>query len=180
MAFLTVAQAKDHGTVQALVDDQRSVTWSELDIRVNKLINALRDRGLTAGDTVAVVAGNQCEWFEIAQACAHGGWTYVPVNWHWVADELAYVFSDADASAVFVDQRFDDQVSSALQDSRSVGVRLVVGIGTESRAGVRQDARFIGYEDLLASGSGEEPSDQLLGGPMFYTSGTTGRPKGVR
>lgn len=180
MAYLTMAQAKERGSVQALVDDQRSVTWAELDARVNKLINALRDRGLTAGDTIAVVAGNQCEWFEIAQACAHGGWTYVPVNWHWVADELAYVFSDANASAVFVDQRFDDQVSSALQDSRSAGVQLVVGIGTESQAGVRQDARFIGYEDLVAGGSDEEPSDQLLGGPMFYTSGTTGRPKGVR
>ncbi|MGA0878035.1 MAG: AMP-binding protein [Ilumatobacteraceae bacterium] len=175
MAFLTAAQAKDRGDILALIDERRSVTWSELDSRVNQLVNALRDRGLTAGDTVAVVAGNQCEWFEIAQACAHGGWTYVPVNWHWVADELAYVFDDADAVAVFVDRRFEDAVGAALADERSKRVRVVVGIGAASR-----DDRSIEYEDLLATASSEEPADQLLGGPMFYTSGTTGRPKGVR
>lgn len=175
MAYLTAAQATDRGEVLALVDERRSVTWSDLDSRVNKLVNALRDRGLTAGDTVAVVAGNQCEWFEIAQACAHGGWTYVPVNWHWVADELAYVFDDADAVAVFVDRRFEDAVGSALADDRSRRVRVVVGIGTAAR-----DDRYVEYEDLLAGASADEPADQLLGGPMFYTSGTTGRPKGVR
>lgn len=175
MAFLTAAQAKDRGEVMALVDERRSVTWSELDSRVNRLVNALRDRGLTAGDTIAVIAGNQCEWFEIAQACAHGGWTYVPVNWHWVADELAYVFEDADAAAVFVDRRFEDAVATALADDRSKRVRVVVGIGASAR-----DGRYVEYEDLLAGASDDEPADQLLGGPMFYTSGTTGRPKGVR
>ena len=180
MAFLTLAQARDRGHVTALIDERRSVTWAELDARVNQLVNALRNRGLVAGDTVAVIAGNQCEWFELAQACAHGGWTYVPVNWHWVADELAYVFEDANATAVFVDQRFDDQVNAALLDPRSSQVRLVVGIGTEQGAKVQTDGRFVAYEDLLAGASVEEPADQLLGGPMFYTSGTTGRPKGVR
>lgn len=175
MAFLTAAQARERGTVPALVDERRSVTWSELDERVNRLVNALRERGLKAGDTVAVVAGNQCEWFEIAQACAHGGWTYVPVNWHWVADELAYVFDDADAVAVFVDRRFQDQVGAALADDRAARVQLVAGIGARI-----QDPRAVEYEDLLAEGSAAEPADQLLGGPMFYTSGTTGRPKGVR
>ena len=89
MAVLTKTYADIRASDIALIDEERSVSWAELDQRVNGLVNGLRQAGLKTGDTVAVVAGNQCEWFEIAQACAHGGWTYVPVNWHWVADELA-------------------------------------------------------------------------------------------
>ncbi|MEY3033463.1 MAG: hypothetical protein RLZ86_85 [Actinomycetota bacterium] len=180
MAVLTAEQATARGDDLALVDEVRSVTWRELDERVNRLVNGLRSRGLVAGDTVAVVAGNQCEWFEIAQACAHGGWTYVPVNWHFVADELAYVFADSDAVAVFADERFADAVSSALADERSSGVKHVVGLRTTSGSAMRSDARFVDFEDVVGQGSADEPEDQLLGGPMFYTSGTTGRPKGVR
>ena len=60
------------------------MTWAELDERVNRLINGLRDAGIGSGDTIAVVAGNCNEWFEIAFACANGGITFVPVNWHFV------------------------------------------------------------------------------------------------
>jgi long-chain acyl-CoA synthetase len=180
MAILTSDFAAERGSEVALVDEFRSVTWSEVNDRVNRLVNAMRDAGLKAGDTVAVVAGNQCEWFELAQACAHGGWTYVPVNWHWVADELAYVYEDATAVAVFVDQRFEGPVAAALKDARAASVNLVVGIRCDASSVVRSDSRFVEYEAMLQSASNEEPADQLLGGPMFYTSGTTGRPKGVR
>lgn len=180
MATLTSDFATDRGSEIALIDEHRSETWADLDARVNKLVNGLRARGLKAGDTVAIVAGNRCEWFELALACAHGGWTYVPVNWHWVADELAYVFEDADTVAVFVDERFDEQSAAALRDPRAVGVRIVVGIGTTDSSEVTGDSRYIAYESLIQDSSTEEPADQVLGGPMFYTSGTTGRPKGVR
>jgi len=180
MAVLTSAHLAERGGVDALIDEYRRVTWSELDDRVNRLVNGLRDVGLTTGDTVAVIVGNHCEFFELAMACAHGGWTYVPVNWHWVADELAYVFADADAKAVFVDERFADATAVALRDERGAGVKTVVGIRCGSSAAVVSDARFVAYEDVIAGASADEPSDQMLGGPMFYTSGTTGRPKGVR
>ena len=180
MAILTQSHIADRGSEIALVDETHSVTWAELDERVNRLVNGLRSHGLVTGDTIAVIAGNQCEWFEIAMACAHGGWTYVPVNWHWVADELAYVYADAEAKAMIVDQRFDATVSASLKDDRAKNLSLVVGIGTTSDAAVRNDSRFIDFETVLASASADEPADQMLGGPMFYTSGTTGRPKGVR
>lgn len=180
MAVLTREHAAERGEVLALIDETRSVGWADLDERVNRLVNGLRDRGLVSGDTIAVVAGNQCEWFEIAQACAHGGWTYVPVNWHWVADELAYVFEDAQARAVVVDERFAPAVATALRDPRSRNVGLVVGIRTSTASEIGSDERFIDFEHVVTEGSPSEPEGQLLGGPMFYTSGTTGRPKGVR
>ena len=180
MAILLSDFAQAKGGEHALVDEFRSVTWADLDDRVNRLVNGLRAAGLQAGDTIAVVAGNQCEWFELAQACAHGGWTYVPVNWHWVADELAYVFDDAKALAVFADQRYEGVVATALKDARGAGVRMAVGIRCGSDAAMASDPRYVDYESLLAGAANDEPADQLLGGPMFYTSGTTGRPKGVR
>ncbi len=180
MAVLTVDHAVARGSEMALVDEFREVTWTELDERVNRLVNGLRDRGLATGDTVAVIAGNQCEWFEIAQACAHGGWTYVPVNWHFVADELAYLFADSDAVAVFADERFAPVVARALSDERSGGVGHVFGIRAPEGSPLRSDDRYVDFEEVVASGDPGEPSDQALGGPMFYTSGTTGRPKGVR
>ena len=180
MATLTVDFAKATPNEPALIDEDRTVTWGQLDERVNRLVNGLRARGLSNGDTVAIVAGNQCEWFELAQACAHAGWTYVPVNWHWVADELAYVFADAGAKAVFVDKRFEATVAEALRDPRGSGVATVVGMRCDASAAVAADPRYVHYEDVVASGENSEPTDQMLGGPMFYTSGTTGRPKGVR
>lgn len=180
MATLTAAHATARGSEPALVDEFGTTTWSDLDERVNGLVHALRDRGLAPGDTIAIVAGNQREWFETAMACTHGGWVYVPVNWHWVADELAYVFDDADVAAVVVDGRFVDAVGAALLDERSARVRLVVEIGDDDGHRLARDDRLVSYEALLAEGSPDEPEDQRLGGPMFYTSGTTGRPKGVR
>ncbi len=179
MATLTKEFAHERGDEPALVDAAGATSWRQFDERVNRLVNGLRAAGLTTGDTVAVVVGNRREWFEIAMACAHGGWTYVPVNWHWVADELAYVFDDADVVAVLVDGRYADAVGAALDDARSKEVRLVVGIDTPA-TGVSSARTFVAYEDLLAGAATTEPEDPRLGGPMFYTSGTTGRPKGVR
>ena len=109
------------------------------------------------------------------QACAHLGVTYVPVNWHWVPDELAYVLEDADVKVLLVGNRFTDVATEALSDSRSQNVHLSLVVGGKNET-------LTDYEEFLSSSSTDDlPDDQqLLGGPMFYTSGTTGRPKGVR
>ncbi len=160
----------------ALADEFGKTTWSELDERTRRLINAFRKASIGPGDTIAMMMGNRRECFEIFQAAAHLGVTYVPVNWHWVADELAYVLDDADAKALLVGHRFIDIAGEALKDKRSKEVQLSLTLEDSSSGKVSS------YEEFLASGDTSDlPDDQqLLGGPMFYTSGTTGRPKGVR
>ena len=121
-----------------------------------------------------MVSGNCNEWFETAFACANAGIVFVPVNWHLVASEIAYILGDSDSKAVVVGHDFVDAVAKALTDERcaNIGLALVIGApGTE---------RFQNFDDFVAAGSPDEPEKQSFGGPMFYTSGTTGHPKGVR
>lgn len=174
MAVLTSGFAAEKGDQLALADDTQTRTWAEFDERVNRLIHSLRDAGVEAGDTIAVLSGNCNEWFETAFACANAGIVFVPVNWHLVASEIAYILGDSDSKAVIVGHHFVNEMFKALDDERCSAIELALVIGAPS------DGRFQNFDDFLAAGSPEEPENQSFGGPMFYTSGTTGHPKGVR
>jgi long-chain acyl-CoA synthetase len=174
MAELVEKIAARRGGETALVDEHGTTTWTELDERVDRLVAALRGRGLATHDTIALVCGNRREFFEVFLAAAHGGWVVVPVNWHWVADELAYVIENSGATAVVVDDRFAEVADAARADARTGAVHTWIGMGDDQPVG------FLDYEGLLADASPAPPEDTSMGGPMFYTSGTTGFPKGVR
>ena len=175
MARMTAKHALGHESEAALVDEHGSTSWSEFDERTNRLINALRAAGLAPGDVFATFCGNRREFFEIMTAAAHGGWLFVPVNWHFTPAELAYVVDNSDSKLLLVDARFTEVAEQAMarDDWPTLPAPILIG-ANESRDG------FEDYEGLLAAASAEEPADQCMGGPMFYTSGTTGRPKGVR
>lgn len=168
----TVVERRGAGA-PALIDERGTTTWGALDERVNRLVHALRAAGIGVGDTVALMSGNRREWFEVHLAASHAGITTVPVNWHWVADELAYVLDNSDSVALFVEDRFAGVAAEAL--ARSPRVRACVVIGEPADL-----AGATAYDDFVATGEAGEPAEQSLGGPMFYTSGTTGFPKGVR
>ena len=176
MSVLTTAFASSRGNELALADDTGARTWAELDERVNRLIHSLRAAGIEAGDTIAILSGNCNEWFEVAFACANAGITYVPLNWHLVAAEIAYTLEDSGSKAIICGHHFLAEATKALADSRSHGVGLALVIGADADA----HGRFQSYEQFLLAGSPDEPESQSFGGPMFYTSGTTGNPKGVR
>ena len=91
--------------------------------------------------------GNRAEAFELFWAAAHLGITYVPVNWHWVADELAYVIEDSGATVLVVDDRFADVAVEALADPRA-GAGVTLGAG---RPAGRATAALADYEEFLAA-----------------------------
>jgi long-chain acyl-CoA synthetase len=177
MAELLAPIAQRRGTAPALIDEFGATDWVALDRRVNRLVNGLRAAGLEAGDTFALMAGNRREAFEAYLAAAHGSWVVVPVNWHWTAEELAYVIGDSGARALVVDGRFAEVAAVAAADLEACPVRIVIDAHT--LVGPPPEG-FVAYEDLLAGADDTEPAMQASGGPMFYTSGTTGFPKGVR
>jgi len=164
----------EKGDELAVADDRGECTWAELAERVARLANVLRGAGLVPGDAFALMMGNRREAFEVFWVAAHTGFVYVPVNWHWTADELAYVIEDADCRALIVDERFVGVAEEALADPRAAGIGLALVTGGETRG------PLAAYEVALAAAATDEPDEAVMGGPMFYTSGTTGRPKGVR
>ena len=157
----------------ALIDERGETSWALFDRRTNQLIHALRGAGLSAGDRVAVLAGNRREYFELFAACAHAALLTVPINSHSTADEVRYILADSGARALFVDDRFAELGAVATWDANALALTATIGHEVSLPG-------FASYEQLLAGAPPGEPEDQGQGGVMFYTSGTTGRPKGVR
>ncbi len=182
MAQLIEGFAAAKGDSPALVDEVGTTTWAELDERVNRVVHALRARGLSVGDTIAVMSPNRRELFEVFLAAMHGGWVVVPVNWHWSAAELAYVLGDSGAKALVVDSRYAEVAAEAKADAQTAGVGTwwVLDPVGESCGGAKGAEDFDRYEVALAAADAGPVEDPSMGGPMFYTSGTTGFPKGVR
>ena len=159
------------GDEPAVIDERSMTSWRELDERVDRLVHALRDRGLGEGDRVVALLGNRVEFVELSLACATGGWVLVPLNWHWVAPEVAYVLEDAGAAAAVVDERFMDVAVAALE---------VVPVGVRIAVAEDPPEGFERWSEVVRSGASGPVDHPTKGGPMFYTSGTTGHPKGVR
>ena len=178
MAFMTKRVAARLDDQPALIDEQGQCSWAELDGRVNRLIRVLRAAGVKPGDRLALFAGNSRAVFELMVAAHHAGIGYVPVNWHFTADELAHVMIDCGAQGLFTDSRFAATAAKALACAPQAATKLRICARVLST-----DTTPPGFEDfealIDAQPDDSDPDDQTLGGPMFYTSGTTGHPKGV-
>lgn len=180
MATLFAPFAEEKPDDIALVDDFGETSWTDFNSRVNQLIHALRGAGLEVGDTFSVISGNRREYIEAFAAASHGGWLLAPVNWHLVAEEVAYVLADSGSKALLVDTRFIELGEATLEQAECPNLNAVIIIGAEASNFAEETESFTLYEDFIADASTAEPENQTLGGPMFYTSGTTGKPKGVK
>ena len=172
MARLSATLASSKGDETAIIDDGGSLTWRAFDERVNRLLNGLRARGHEPGATVAVLCGNRSEFLEAMSALFHGGYLYPPINWHLTPTEAAHILVDSGAQALIADDMFLDVARGAIAHGGQPIDLIVTGDIAPTGA--------TDYEQLLADASPVEPHDQSLGIVMMYTSGTTGRPKGVR
>ena len=165
--------ARREPTRTALVFGDSSLTFAELDERVNRLANALAARGVGRGDQVAVLMYNALEVVESFFACQKLGACPVPVNFRLAPSELAYILEDSESVAVLTDGQL---TSLALESTASLdAVRFVATTG-DVLPGSES------YEELLASGTPEAPDVDVSEDDLaflMYTSGTTGRPKGA-
>jgi long-chain acyl-CoA synthetase len=147
--------------------DEHCVSAGELLGSVNQLTHGLRALGLETGDVIAAVLPNSLQAYELYLAVLQAGFYLVPINFHLVGPEIAYIVADCEAKVFIAHSRFADAVSEVPFDE---GRRFSVG----NISGFRR------YEDLKVGQSTSAPSERRLGATMLYTSGTTGRPKGVR
>ncbi|MGE0795964.1 MAG: AMP-binding protein [Acidimicrobiia bacterium] len=170
MAGLWEIAATEPGRPAVLQDDG-PVSYAELVGNARRVANALKDAGIGPGDIVGVVLPNQLATVEVILAVQESGIRMVPISFHLVADEVAYLLEDSGAKGLIVDARHAEGVTGAL--ARIAG-------GPTVRFSVRGliDG-FTPLEEAKAAASDAPPEPRVMGGPMFYTSGTTGRPKAV-
>jgi fatty-acyl-CoA synthase len=145
------------------------VTYAELEDRSSRFARALRARGVAEGDTIAILMENNRQYFEVAWAAQRSGLRYTAINNHLRPAEAQYVVDDCGAVALISSRAMADVVSRL--DLSVIPVQV-------SASGTLPG--FQRYDDILA-GAGPGPLEvEREGREMLYSSGTTGRPKGVR
>jgi long-chain acyl-CoA synthetase len=162
--------AAEHPERPAIVSPRGTRSFGELNRHANQLARHWHECGLRAGDCVALLCSNRPEFAEVVSAAMRCGVVMVPVNWHLPAEDVAYVVADCEAKALVAEGRFSDAAQQAAQESDRLLSTLTI------------EAPIPGFDDFaatLSAQSGEDIADPSLGRFMLYTSGTTGKPKGV-
>ncbi|MDX6233748.1 MAG: long-chain acyl-CoA synthetase [Nocardioidaceae bacterium] len=148
----------------------RTLTYRQLEDSSASLASALHGLGLRKGDVVAVLADNAPEVFEVLWATLRSGLYITPVNRNLAPDEVAYIVNDSDAKVLIVSAGLEELALKVRGQVPGVQHAYAFGGAVEG---------YESYEQLLAR-AGERLADQPRGSDMMYSSGTTGRPKGVR
>ena len=146
------------------------LTWQQLDDRSNRIAQLLHSEGLRTGDHIAVFMENKLAYFELAWAALRSGLWITPVNRYLTAEEAGYIVNDCDAKACFSSARLGEVARDVPRHAPGCGIWLMVDDVVEG---------FESYEATRDSAPAEPLKKQPLGAFMFYSSGTTGRPKGI-
>ncbi len=159
-------------------DKKKSFTFKEWNERSCCLGNALTDIGCGHGERFAVLAFNRVEWMEIYAGCAKGGQICVPLMFRLAGPEIEYIVNDSNCKALIVEKPLVDTIEG-IKSKLSIPAGNYICLG---EPGEPVPEGYIGYEEWLATASSEEP-EVVVGAEdpwtFMYTSGTTGRPKGV-
>ncbi len=146
-------------------------TYAEIDDAARRLARVLRDRGVQTGDHLAVLLDNQPEFYDAVWAAMYTGLFVTPINWHLTAAEAGYIVGNCDAKALVATSQLAD-VIGAMDPAHLAGVTTRIAVDGDLPGFERAD-------DLVAGIEAGEVPDEHEGGWMFYSSGTTGQPKGI-
>lgn len=168
--LIASVQYADTPDAPALSDERVALTWREVAETATRAASALLALNLPQTPRVAIFATNSAETVLAYIAALRAGVSSVPLNFHLTPEEAAYILQDSGASVLFVSP---ETAEAGLAAAKIAGVKRVIGWRTNV-AGVES------FEDWIANApDGEPPSDMLSLAHLHYTSGTTGKPKGV-
>ncbi len=145
----------------------QTVTYGELDARSNQVAHLLRSLGLHHGDTIALCMENRAEFFDLVWGAQRSGLVFVAISNRLTPSEIDYILADSGAQALFA----SDYLGAMLDQIEAPVKRYIVG---GERAG------WTALEPELVAMPATPIADERAGTDMLYSSGTTGRPKGVR
>ena len=147
------------------------VTRRQLEESANRCAHMLRDLGLQAGDNIAIYMENNPHFIEIASAAARSGLLYTAISTHLTVPEVEYIVNDCQTKVFFTSAAKGEVASQLLGKMPNVATRLMVNGTVEG---------YDAYEDKVSPYPVEPISDERTGDAMLYSSGTTGRPKGIK
>jgi acyl-CoA synthetase (AMP-forming)/AMP-acid ligase II len=159
----------------AVVYQDRSRTYRELNTRVNRLANSMLKLGIRKGDVIGIFSHNSDHYVETGYAIAKTGCIFIPINFRLVGPEVEYILNFNEAAAVFVDFPVLEVILSIRSSLKAKHIIVM------RPQGPLPDG-VVSFDDLIASGSEAEPDVDVWEGDfvgLAQTGGTTGRPKGV-
>ena len=164
--------AKEYSDKTAFIFENKRYTFKQVNQRINSLINALASMGVRKGDRVGLLAYNSAQDFEVFNI-AKAGRICVPLNYRSMARELVYLINNSEANALILEKEFVDTILTIRHELVGVKNFICLDAAVENMAS---------YEQLISSFPPDEPVDSVEADDpctLFYTSGTTGRPKGA-
>lgn len=153
-----------------------ALSYAQLEERSVRLANRLLDAGLRPGDHLALLSDNDARCMEVYWAAMRSGLYLTAVNSHLTPDETAYIVEDCGATVLIVAEPLAELATALVP--RTPGVKLRMAYGSSDTFVPPED--HASYERALADASPAPPARQPRGADMLYSSGTTGRPKGVQ
>ncbi|MBX7481776.1 acyl-CoA synthetase [Qipengyuania qiaonensis] len=157
----------DHPAI-VMAASGETVSFGEMDDYANRFAQLLRARGLKRGDPFAVLMENNAHYLQVVWGSQRAGTMMVPISTRLTAPEICYILKDAGAKFLLTTTKFAQVIDGIRNECSELPLLIVGGFCDED------------YEAALASQSAEPIADQAPGQYMLYSSGTTGRPKGVK
>ncbi|PRZ40724.1 long-chain acyl-CoA synthetase [Antricoccus suffuscus] len=156
----------------AIVGDEVRLTFGELSNQVNQIIHALDELGVGRGDAVAIVLPNEWEYLPLELACLSTERYVVPVNRHLTAPEIAYILGNSEPKLVLTNADLLPTVREAADEAGLPGSDRIYTTGDPQSESA--------WSKVWAAKPTDPPQRRLSGSVMFYSSGTTGKPKGIK
>ena len=147
-----------------------TITYAELDLRSRKLAGYFSANRIAKGDHIAIMMANGEDYLAVCWAAQRLGLVYTPINWHLTPPEIAYILENSDAKALIVSHHAHPALEIISQSLRGI----VVGLTTGPSFGA-----FKNLDHILERAEDHPDLGHYEGNIMFYSSGTTGRPKGI-
>ena len=166
--------AKSHPDRPAIImaSSGETITYAELEARTNRLAHFLRNRGLKRLDHYAIFMENNARYIECCGAGERSGLYFTCINSFLTSDELAYIINNSEAKVLIISEEKRAVALEALRQCPKVEISLVVD-------GPGDGDKIINLDEAIAGMPATPIADEAIGTAMLYSSGTTGRPKGI-